>query len=134
MVGLLSGVILVGLSGCAGTYDEVPTSNATIAALVDANRTYPRWKDFPASPTDLPPATVVAAQVATLNVTGGALTGEVSRLDWTLSDPDAYVAAVMARVAAARIAPATARTRAEIDAIADDLRERGRAPPPIARH
>ncbi|MFT4913839.1 MAG: hypothetical protein ACI9YM_002446 [Brevundimonas sp.] len=133
LVGLLSGAILAGLTGCAATSTGADPLNATVAALVDSHRTYPRWEDFPATPTDLPSASVVAGEVATLNVTGGSLTGEVARLDWTLSDPDAYVAAVMARVAAARIAPATARTRAEIDAIADDLRERGRAPPPIAR-
>jgi hypothetical protein len=133
MIGLLSGAILGGLAGCAGTYGDVPAPTPAAVALVDANRTYPRWEDFPATPTDLPTASAVAGQVATLNVTGGTLTGEVARLDWTLSDPDAYVAAVLARIAAARIAPATARTRAEIDALADDLRERGRAPPPIAR-
>ena len=133
MVTLLSGAILGGLAGCAGSHGEGVASSPAVVALVDANRAYPRGEDFPATPTDLPPASVVAGQVATLNVTGGTLSGEVSRLDWTLSDPDAYVAAVMARIAAARIAPATARTRAEIDALADELRERGRAPPPIAR-
>lgn len=133
MVTLLSGAILGGLAGCAGTYGDVATPSPAVVALVDAHRTYPRWEDFPATPTDLPAASVVAGQVATLNVTGGTLAGEVSRLEWTLSDPDAYVSAVMARVAAARIAPATARTRAEIDALAEELRERGRAPPPIAR-
>ena len=97
-------------------------------------RAWPRVR--PSWPWSTPTAPIPAGktfQVATLNVTGGTLSGEVSRLDWTLSDPDAYVAAVMARIAAARIAPATARTRAEIDALADELRERGRAPPPIAR-
>lgn len=134
MVGLLTGAILSGLAGCAGTYGETGTTTAATVALIDAHRVYPRWEDFPANPTDLPAASDVAARVATLNVTGGTLTGETARLDWTLSDPDAYVAAVMARVAAARIAPATARTRAEIDALAEGLRERGRAPPPIPRH
>ncbi|WP_417230496.1 hypothetical protein [Brevundimonas sp.] len=133
MVTLLSGAILSGLAGCAGTHGEASTPSPAVVALVDANRTYPRWEDFPATPTDLPSASVIAGHVATLNVTGGTLTGEVSRLEWTLFDPEAYVAAVMARLAEARIAPATVRTRAEIDALADELRERGRAPPPIPR-
>ena len=133
MVALLSGAILSGLAGCAATNGEVAAPTPAVVALVETHRAYPRWEDFPATPTDLPTTTAVAGQVATLNVTGGTLTGEVSRLDWTLSDPDAYVAAVMARLTAARIAPPTARTRAEIDALADELRERGRAPPPIAR-
>lgn len=133
MVGLLSGAILGGVAGCAATSGEVATPTPTTLALIEANRTYPRWEDFPATPTDLPTANDLAAQVATLNVTGGTLSGEVSRLDWTLSDPEAFAAEVMARIAASRIAPATARTRAEIDAIAAELRERGRAPPPIPR-
>jgi len=133
MVTLLSGAILGSLAGCAATHGEVAGVSPAVVALVDAHRTYPRWGDFPATPTDLPAASVVASQVATLNVTGGTLSGEVSRLEWTLSDPDAYAAAVRARVEAAQIAPATARTRAEIDALADELRERGRAPPPIPR-
>ncbi|WP_339929186.1 hypothetical protein [uncultured Brevundimonas sp.] len=133
MVTLLSGAILSGLAGCAATHGDAVAPSPAVVALVEDNRTYPRWEDFPATPTDLPAASVVAAQVATLDVTGGALAGEVSRLEWTLSDPDAYVAAVMARIEAARIAPATARTRAEIDALADELRARGRAPPPIPR-
>lgn len=133
MVGLLTGVILGGLGGCAATRGDVAAPMPGVQALVDANRTYPRWDDFPATPTDLPTADAVAAQVATLDVTGGSLAGEVSRLEWTLFDPNAYVEAVMARIEAARIAPATARTRAEIDALAQELRERGQAPPPIAR-
>ncbi len=133
MVTLLSGAIAQRPRRLRGDPWRGFGPSPAVVALVDANRTYPRWEDFPATPTDLPSASVIAGHVATLNVTGGTLTGEVSRLEWTLFDPEAYVAAVMARLAEARIAPATVRTRAEIDALADELRERGRAPPPIPR-
>ncbi|MGV9007408.1 MAG: hypothetical protein ACOH1H_11795 [Brevundimonas sp.] len=137
MAAPLIGVILGSLGGCAGTYGAVtepaPEATARVEALVEAHRTYPRWADFPATPTDMPAATTVAGQVATLAVTGGTLTGEVARLDWTLDDPEAFAAAVRARIAATTVAPATARTQAEIEALAERLRQRGQAPPPIPR-
>lgn len=123
------------LMACAGAVDgraDAPLE-PRIAALVAENRDYPRWADFPASPTDLPSPMDVAAQVGTLKVSGAGLEGEAARIEWTLSDSEAFARDVAARVAATPVAPETQATQADIDAFAQQLRDRGRAPPPIAR-
>jgi len=138
---IVIGLILVGLSagltGCGtaltARIDAESPAATRVEGLIAANRTYPRWQDFPAAPTDLPEPVVIAQQVNTLRATGGALAGEVSRIAWTLDDPIAFAEWVNARVAATPIAPATARTQAEIDAYAQELRRRATAPPPVDR-
>lgn len=136
---LASGLVVAGsgLGGCIGTFDPETDGASPIAprvqALVDANRRYPRWEDFPKAPTDLPQPIEVAAQVNTLKVSQGALAGEVDRLEWTLGDPEVFAAEVNSRVDASQVAPVTAQTQAEIDAFARRLRERARAPARIDR-
>jgi len=126
------------VSACAASFD--PRTDATspvaprVQALVDANREYPRWDDFPRASEPLPAPMVIAARVNTLRVSGGALAGEVSRIDWQNSgDPVAFAAEVQARIDSISVAPATAETRAEMEAYLRRARERGRAPPPIQR-
>lgn len=138
IIGLaLAAIFAAGASGCAGSFD--PSTDATspiaprVQALVDANRTYPRWADFPKTSTDTPQPIEVAARVNTLRASGGALAGEASRIDWTLGDPVAFANEVNARVDAQQIAPVSAETQAEIEAFAAALRRRGTAPPPIDR-
>lgn len=132
---MLGGMVL---GGCVGAFDPDMTDASPIAprvqALVDANRTWPRWEDFPAAPTDLPQPVEVAARVNTLAVTGRVLAGEASRIEWTLEDPAAFEQAVNARIDASRMSPITARTAAEVEAFAAAARARGVAPPPIDRH
>ena len=74
-----------GLTACVGSFDPATDATSPIAprvqALVDANREYPRWADFPRSVEPLPEPVAIASQVNTLRVTGGALAGEVSRID-----------------------------------------------------
>lgn len=128
-----------GLTACVGAFDPRtdPTSPVAprVQALVDANREYPRWEDFPRSAEPPPPPVQIAARVAGLNRTSGALAEEVARIDWTLTgDPAAFAAEVQARVNAVEVAPVTARTAAEIEEFARRTRERGRAPPPVDRH
>lgn len=125
------------LGACALGFD--PSTDATspvaprVQALVEANREYPRWADFPKAEASVP-AEQIAAQVNTLRATGGALAGEVARIEWTLDDdPAAFAAATRARVDAVEVAPATAQTQAELDALLQRARDRGRAPPPIPR-
>lgn len=122
----------MGMAGCAGAFeaetDPTSTVGPRVQALVDANRTYPKWGDFPSAPVGLPSATEVAQSVNTLRVTGGALNGEVSRLEWSLQDPVAFERAMAARAAASQPAPATLQTQAEIEAFAQRLRDRARAP------
>ena len=123
------------LTACARAVNEGAGAplEPRIAALVAENRTYPRWADFPASPTGSPGPMEVAARVNTLKVSGASLEGEAARIEWTLADSEAFAREVAARVAAAPIAPETGATRADIDAFAQQLRDRGRAPPPVPR-
>lgn len=101
--------------------------------MVDANRRYPRWEDFPAAPTALPATDQVASQVQALAAQGGALGGEVSRIDWTLGSAEALAAETRAQVDAVPVSPDAARTQAEIDAFAQGLRDRAKAPQPVDR-
>ena len=131
-------VVSGGLTACAGSFDPAaaPDSPVTprIQALVDANSAYPDWADFPRSLEPAPEPVAISAQVNTLRITGGALAGEVSRIDWqTTGDPAEFVAAVQARIDAVPVAPVTAETLAEIEEFVRRTRERGRAPPPVDR-
>jgi len=127
-----------GLASCAGSFNPQTDATSPIAprvqALIDANREYPRWADFPRSVDPVPEPMAIAAHVNTLRVTGGALAGEVSRIDWTLTDdPAVFAAGVRARVDSVAVSPVTQETQAEIDAFVRRARERGRAPPPMDR-
>jgi hypothetical protein len=128
---------MAGLTACAGAFDARTDATSPVAprveALVEANRGYPRWADFPrAAPAPAPQA--VAVQVNTLKASGGALAGEVARIEWNLTgDPEAFAAETRARVQAVPVAPITAETQAEIEAFERRARERGRAPPPVDR-
>ena len=133
------GLAAAGLTACVGAFepqtDPASPVAARVQALVDANREYPSWEDFPRSAEPPPPPAQIAARVAGLNQTGGALADEVARIDWTLTgDPAAFAAEVQARVNAVQVAPVTAQTAAEIEEFARRTRERGRAPPPVDRH
>ncbi|MDO9588866.1 MAG: hypothetical protein Q8R45_06285 [Brevundimonas sp.] len=126
------------LTACVGSFDPQTDAASPVAprvqALVDANREYPRWAEFPRSTEPLPEPMAIAARVNTLRVTGGSLAGEVSRIDWqTSGDPIAFAAELQARVDSVPVAPVTAQTQAEMEAFLQRARERGRAPPPIQR-
>jgi hypothetical protein len=127
-----------GLAACVGSFDPAMDARSPIAprvqALVDANRVYPRWADFPRAAEPMPEPVVIAASVNTLRATSGALAGEVSRIDWqTTGDPAVFAAEVQARIDSVQVAPVTRETQAEIDEFVRLTRERGRAPPPIER-
>ena len=127
-----------GLAACVASFDPETDASSPVAprvqALVDTNREYPRWADFPRASEPLPEPMAIAARVNTLRVSGGALAGEVSRIDWqTSGDPAAFAADVQARIDSVAVAAATAQTAAEIDAYLRRARERGRAPPPVTR-
>ena len=135
---LAAAVASAALTACVGAFDPQTDPSSPVAArvqaLVDANREYPRWADFPKSSEPEPEPAVIAARVDRLKVSSGALADDVSRIEWTLNeDPAAFAAAVQARVDAVQVAPVTQNTAAEIEEFARRLRERGRAPPPIPR-
>ncbi|CAN5316274.1 hypothetical protein BH09PSE1_BH09PSE1_01040 [soil metagenome] len=125
-----------GLTACVGAFNPDVDAASPVAprvvALVEANRTYPRWEDFPKA-TPPPEATEFAASVNTLRATGGALAGEVERLEWTLGDPAAFQRDVAARIDATEVSPASIQTTADIEARAAALRARAAAPPPVDR-
>lgn len=132
---IASGLMLQG--GCVVLMDPAtdPASPvaARVEALVDANRTWPRWADFPRSTGTMPAPVEVAARVGTLRQDGETLTGEAARLQWTMDDPAAFEAEVARRMEAGASAPIDVRTPAEIEAFAEQTRQRGAAPPPVDR-
>ena len=135
----LIGLALVGsaASGCAGAFEAETDAASPIApriqALVDANREYPRWADFPRAATDSPGAVEVAARVQGLTGAGSSLQSEADRIEWTLDDPATLASEIGARVDSQQISPVTAETQAEVEAFAADARRRAEAPPPIDR-
>ena len=135
--GLAIAVALAGLGGCAGAFSPQTDGASPIAprvqALVDANRAYPRWEDFPRSGDPLPEPVEVAARVNSLRGSGTDLAAEAARIDWQLGDPVAFAAEVNSRVDARAMAPVTAETQAEVEAFAARTRQRGTAPPPVDR-
>ena len=134
LAAVMGGLFLTG--ACAAPFQapvdpEAPLSDR-IQGLVDANRDYPRWADFPAAPTDVPQPGVIASRVAGLEQTGQAVSQSAAAIEWTfVDDPDAWAASVRDRVEGARMSLGTARTAAEVEAFAQALRERAEPPPPI---
>ncbi len=137
MILIAAAAIATPLSGCVGAsaskMEAVSPLAPRIQELVDANRRYPRWEDFPAAPTDLPPVTQVASNVQRLQGDSATLTSEIARIDWTLGDAEALAAETRAAVNAVPVSPDAVRTQADIEAFAQSLRDRGKAPPPLDR-
>jgi hypothetical protein len=135
----LIGLALVGgaASGCAGAFEAETDAASPIApriqALVDANREYPRWEDFPKADADSPTPVEVAARVQGLTGAGSSLQAEAERIEWTLGDPATLASEIGARVDSQQISPVTAETQAEVEAFAEEVRRRAEAPPPIDR-
>ncbi|NBB51632.1 hypothetical protein GVN24_25440 [Rhizobium sp. CRIBSB] len=133
MVGLAAACFTAGCAGGAPAGQADETLDPGIAALVEANRSYPQWSAFPAEPSDIPTDAAMAARVSTLKVSAGTLAGEASRIQWLLDNADAYEAGVRSRLARIPVSPDAAATSVEIEAFQQRLRDRGRAPPPVDR-
>lgn len=135
--GPIAAATCVMLAGCAGGFSAETDALSPVAprvqALVDANRAYPRWEDFPPAPTDLPAPAQLAERVNTLDASGSEAAQAAARIEWTLGDAAEFERGVASRIEAQRIAPVTALTGAAIDAYAQTLRDRAKAPPPIDR-
>lgn len=135
---LIAAMAILPLAGaCSSAFssriDEASPLAPRIQTLVDANRHYPQWRDFPAAPQALPDVGQVAANVQGLQGQGTTLNGEVARIEWTLGDPEAMAADARARVGSVPQSPDAVRSQADIDAFAKSLRDRAKAPPPIDR-
>jgi len=133
----LGTVLAAGAVGCA-TPDPVADNavaplSPRIVALVDENRRYPEWRNFPRQGTPPPTAHEVSVEVAALDAASATTGTDVAAIGWTLDDPEAFASRIADDIASRPLAPATVQTRAEIEAFARDLRDRGRAPPPIPR-
>ncbi len=130
-------VVLATLGGCQTALDVAespdPGDTVRIAEVVNANRVYPRWEDFPGAGTDRISPTQVRGEVGALKAGADELEIQVAAIDWTGLDAGAITAGVRARVAAVPVSPDAARTRTEVEAFALTLRERARAPAPVHR-
>lgn len=124
------------LSACAGAFEadrgDTPP-DARVQALVDENRQYPQWSEFPKASGEVPGARDIAARVEALSSANVRLAGDVGRLTWSFDDPVGFEAQVRERLAAVPPSPDSARTLQQLEAWAEDLRRRGEAPPPIGR-
>ena len=135
---LLATAACVVQAACAGSFaaqtdDQSPLA-PRVQALVDANRTYPQWSRFPATPTDAPRPEQFASRVQGLNASGQELERQATAIDWDLSDPAGFAAAVQARMAQVPVSPDAARTREDVEALAERLRRLATAPPPVPRN
>ena len=127
---------LAALGGCTTALDTAesgdPAETVRIAEIVNANRVYPRWEDFPAPGTDGPTVDQVRAEVGALRADGAALQARIAAMP-AVDDASCFEADVRARVDAVPVSPDAQRTREQIDSFARDLRDRARAPAPIPR-
>lgn len=134
---LLAASWLAATGGCVAIPDPGAGASPAVAprveALVNANRTYPRWVDFPAASERLPEPVEVADRVGGLRGRSDSLAAETARIEWTTQDPVAFTAEVNRRLDAEAMAPITAGTGADVEAFAEQTRQRGAAPPPVDR-
>lgn len=134
---LLGVSVLAGAGGCASAFDPTTDQTSPVAprvqALVDANRTYPRWENFPRSTEPLPEPVEIAGRVSGLRTASTDLAAATARIEWQEGDPAEFARDVNSRIDAQAIASVTAETQAELDAFAARTRARGTAPPPVDR-
>lgn len=126
----------IALSACAFDPPTDPTSPLAtrIQTIVDENREYPRWQDFPAPPENVPTPTYVRSAVQGLEGQQQTLNLQIAQIEWTLTEPaEEYIANIRQRMAADQVEAPTAQTPAEIEAFAAALRARAKAPPPVDR-
>lgn len=127
--------LMLATGGCLGGASGVLAPlDPDDQALVQSNRGYPRWADFPATSRDLPTAGQIAGRVDALGLAAQALAAETRRIAWTLDDPAGFDDQIRRRVNLAAPSALTAQTHAEIEAFAAALRARAEAPPPVDRH
>lgn len=124
------------LAGCAGAFEaDVSDSplEPRVQALVDANREYPRWDEFPKASGDIPTAAQIAANVDALQASNASLSRDVARIDWQMQDAAAFEAQVRQQLDSLPPSPEALRTAEQLEAWAAEQRRLGEAPPPIPR-
>lgn len=124
------------LSGCASSAVSGTSSPFTseVQSLVDSHQTYPRLSDFPADPVAVPNDESIRQRVVALEGSQTDLVSRVQGIDWQLDENAEVTAAEIRRLLADMPVEApTVQTPAEIEAFAQSLRERAKAPPPVDR-
>lgn len=124
------------VTACATNPQTDPTSPLAprIDQIVDEKRDYPRLEDFPAAPVNVPDAAYVRGAVVQLRQDQSVLGQQVAAIDWTLTESaEEYLADIRARMARDQVEIPSSSTPAEIEAFAEALRQRAKAPPPIDR-
>lgn len=124
------------VAACATNPPTDPTSPLAprIEQAVAEKRAYPRLEGFPDAPVNVPDAAYVRTAVNQLEQSQAGLSREVSGIDWTLDEnAEAYVAEMRARLARDQVEIPDANTPAQIEAFAESLRQRAKAPERVDR-
>lgn len=127
---------MASVSACASNLDQDSTSPlaSELQALVDSRKAYPRLDEFPADPVNVPTAESVRTKVVALENTQVSMANSVQAIDWQMDgDADATAAEIRRTLTEMLVEAPTAQTPAEIEAFAQSLRDRAKAPPPIDR-
>lgn len=127
---------VLALGGCASAFEARTGSSGIegqVQALVDANRDYPTWADFPRATSQVPAPASIAGRVATLQASDRRLQNEVSQIEWALGDASDFENQVRARLSAINLSTEIPLSDAEIETLAESLRQKAKAPPPIGR-
>ena len=122
------------LCGCAGTFQtgtEPSVIQDRVQLPIQANRSYPRWDEFPRATTGVPEPAAIAGEVEILRAADRQLQSELVEIEWTLGDTEAFETEVIARLRDMPVLSAPLLSVPEIEAIAERLRQRAKAPPPV---
>jgi len=133
-VNVLIPVSVLVLCGCAGTFEtgtEPSVMQDQVQLPIQANRSYPRWDEFPRMTTGVPVTAAIAGQVESLRSADRQLQLELVEIEWTLGDTEAFQTEVGARLSEMPVLSDPILSVPEIEALAESLRQRGKAPPPV---
>ncbi len=127
---------MVSVSACAS--NQAANGQSPLApelqALVDSRQSYPRLDEFPADPVNVPTPESVRSQVVALEGTQMALATSVQAIDWQNdADAEATAAEIRRKLDDMPVEIPTEQTPAEIEAFAQSLRDRAKAPPRVDR-
>jgi len=125
------------LTACAPAFNPAFEETSPLAprvqAAVDANRVYPQWRDFPRSTRETPAPAQVAERVGGLQQSSAGLAADVAAVDWTVTEQAAAQLTRQAQAAAVPPSPDGFTSTEAVEALAQRLRERAKAPPPVDR-
>ena len=124
--------------GCVGSFNPKTDAASPLAPriqqLVDSHDRYPRWADFPRASTDTPTAAQVAQKVEGLARENQSLAAQIMAIDWaTNPDHRVFETMVQSQFDPRAMGPIGPQTTQEIEDLAEALRRKAAAPPPIDR-